>query len=120
MGLVEGSIAVKAVINSKYRIVNKIYINKEKKGSDVAFIVNQAQKKKIKVEKVDQEIINQIANGKTHGGLVADVSERKTQSIVALLKKINHLSYCWKVWKIVLIWVIFLELYMLLVVMVLS
>ncbi|HPX33363.1 MAG TPA: RNA methyltransferase [Erysipelotrichaceae bacterium] len=87
MGLVEGSIAVKAVINSKYRIVNKIYINKEKKGSDVAFIVNQAQKKKIKVEKVDQEIINQIANGKTHGGLVADVSERKTQSIVALLKK---------------------------------
>jgi len=87
MGFIEGSIALKAVINSKYRTVNKIYINKEKTGSDVAFIINQAQKKKIEVEKVDKEIINQLAKGKTHGGLIAEVSERKTQSIVSLLKK---------------------------------
>ncbi len=87
MRLVEGSIAVKTVIDSKYRIVNKIYINKDKKGSDLAFILRQAQKKKIEVEKVSQEKIDELAKGKTHGGVIAKVSERKTQSIVSLLKK---------------------------------
>ncbi len=87
MRIVEGSIAVKAVIDSKYRTVNKIYINKDKKGSDVSFILKQAQRKNIKVEKVDKEKIDELAKGKTHGGLIADVSERKTQSIVSLLKK---------------------------------
>ena len=87
MRLVEGSIAVKAVIDSKYRTVKKIYINKDKKGSDVAFILRQAQKKRIEVEKVNKEKIEELAQGKTHGGIVAKVSERKTQSIVSLLKK---------------------------------
>ncbi|MGI6510702.1 MAG: TrmH family RNA methyltransferase [Erysipelotrichaceae bacterium] len=87
MRIVEGSIAIKAVIDSKYRTVNKIYINKDKKGSDVSFILKQAQRKNIKVEKVDREKIDELAKGKTHGGLIADVSERKTQSIVSLLKK---------------------------------
>ena len=103
MRIVEGSIAVKAVIDSKYRTVNKIYINKDKKGSDVSFILKQAQRKNIKVEKVDKEKIDELAKGKTHGGLIADVSERKTQSIVSLLKKIDHLLCFWKVWKMVLI-----------------
>ena len=71
MRLVEGSIAVKAVIDSKYRTVKKIYINKDKKGSDVAFILRQAQKKRIEVEKVNKEKIEELAQGKTHGGIVA-------------------------------------------------
>lgn len=87
MKIVEGSIAVKAVINSKFRTVNKIYIQQDKKSSDITFILQQAQKKKIDVEKVSQEKIEKLAKGKTHGGIIADVSARKMQSIVSLLKK---------------------------------
>ncbi|MGI6608542.1 MAG: TrmH family RNA methyltransferase [Erysipelotrichaceae bacterium] len=87
MKLVEGSIAVKAVMNSKYRQVKRIYIDRDKKSSDVAFILKQAQKKKIPVSAADRETIDNLASGKTHGGILADAGERKMQSLVSLLKK---------------------------------
>lgn len=87
MGLVEGSIAVKAVIDSKYRTVKNIYLNKEKKSSDITYILKQAQIKNIRVEKVAKEVIDRLSKGKTHGGIIAEVSDRKMQSVISILKK---------------------------------
>ena len=40
--IVEGKIAVKAVLNSKFRTVKEIYIEEDKKGKDVSYIIEQA------------------------------------------------------------------------------
>lgn len=87
MQIIEGKIAVKAVLNGKYRKVNKIYIDKDKKNSDIDYIISQAKKKNIIVERVDNQFISSLAKGKTHGGIIADVATRKTQTIISLLKK---------------------------------
>jgi 23S rRNA (guanosine2251-2'-O)-methyltransferase len=86
MGMVEGKIAVKAVLDSKYRKVNKVILDKDKHNSDVAFIVQQARKKNIPIKLYDSTSIDILASGKTHGGILADVTDRKTQTITACLK----------------------------------
>ncbi|MBO4218754.1 MAG: RNA methyltransferase [Erysipelotrichaceae bacterium] len=87
MSIIEGAIATKAALASKYRRVNKIYISYNKSGSDVTFITRQAELKHIEVEKVRPDRIEELASGKTHGGILADVSERKLQSLTSLLYK---------------------------------
>lgn len=87
MGLVEGKIAVKAVLDSKYRKVNKILLDKDKHNSDVSFIVQQAKRKNIPIKLYDATSIDILASGKTHGGILADVTDRKTQTITACLRK---------------------------------
>ena len=85
--IVEGKIAVKAVLNSKFRTVKEIYIEEDKKGKDVSYIIEQARIKKIEVKRMKEHQIQSLAKGKTRGGILAQVSERKTQSIISLLKK---------------------------------
>ncbi|MCR5066930.1 MAG: RNA methyltransferase [Erysipelotrichaceae bacterium] len=85
MSIIEGAIATKAALASKYRRVNKIYISYNKSGSDVTYITHQASMKHIEVEKVTPDKIDQLACGKTHGGIIAEVSERKLQSLTSLL-----------------------------------
>lgn len=85
MSIIEGAIATKAALASRYRRVSKIYISYNKSGSDVNFITHQAQLKHIEVEKVTPDVIENLAKGKTHGGIVAEVSERKLQSLTSLL-----------------------------------
>lgn len=87
MGLVEGKIAVKAVLDSKYRKVNKILLDKDKHNSDVNFIIQQAKRKNIPIKLYDATSIDILASGKTHGGILADVTDRKTQTITACLRK---------------------------------
>lgn len=87
MSIVEGSISVKAVLNSRYRKVNKIYINYDKHSSDISFICQKAAQCHIEVERCTASEIDKLASGKSHGGILADVSERKTQSLSALLYK---------------------------------
>jgi len=87
MSVVEGAIAVKAVLASPYRKVNKVMIAKEKSSSDISFILAMAKKSNVKVERPSLEEIVTLAKGKTHGGILADVTERKTQSVTSLLRK---------------------------------
>ncbi len=85
--IVEGAIAVKAVLASKYRKVEKIYIAEGKSSNDISFILQQAKRANIKVERCTIDDIQSLAKGKTHGGILAQVSERKMQSIASLLYK---------------------------------
>ncbi len=87
MQIVEGKIAVKAVLNSKYRKVNKIIIAENKNNKDIDYIIEQAKKKKITVERVGGNVISELASGKTHGGIIADVTVRKMQTVISLIKK---------------------------------
>lgn len=83
--IVEGAIAVKTAIKSKYRRVEKIYIDVDKHNSDVAYIVQEAYTDRIPVERCSIEKIMELASGKTHGGIIADVEPRRFQAITSLL-----------------------------------
>ena len=77
--IIEGAIAVKAAMDSKFRKVEVIYIDKDKHTQDVAFIVHEAYKCRVNVERVPREFIEQNALGKTHGGIIRDVQQRRFQ-----------------------------------------
>ena len=83
----EGAIAVKAAVDSRYRTVEKIYIAADKSSSDITYLKNRAGQCNIPIVFKAPYEIDQMATGKTHGGILADVSERKFQSITSLLRK---------------------------------
>ncbi len=85
--IVEGAISVKAALKSKYRKIIKIYIDVDKHNSDVSYITLEAYNARIPVERCSKEKIAQLAVGKTHGGILADVEPRKFQAITTLLMK---------------------------------
>lgn len=85
--ILEGKISVKAALFSPYREVINIYIDKKKKDRDSSFIKRKAQEKGIKVTFVEREEIDAMASGKTHGGVIAEVSERSFQHIDDILKE---------------------------------
>ena len=85
--IVEGAIAVKAALDSKYRRVEKIYIDVAKHTPDVSFIIKTAYHDRITVERPDSAGIQALAQGKTHGGIIAEVSPRRFQSITSMLAK---------------------------------
>ena len=89
MSLVEGAIAVKAVLNSKYRKVEKIYISQQKSGNDVSYILQCANKYHVEVVRPTAEEMENICKGKSSGGIAAEVGERKTQTVTSILKKQN-------------------------------
>lgn len=85
--IIEGAITVKAALNSRYRKVYKIYIAEDKHTSDVSYITQQAYTNRLTVERCSKEKIDELATGKTHGGIIADVEPRKFQAITSLLTK---------------------------------
>lgn len=87
--IIEGAIAVKAAMDSKFRKVETIYIDKDKHTQDVAFIVHEAYKCRVNVERCTSDFIKENALGRTHGGIIAEVQQRRFQSITSLMMKEN-------------------------------
>lgn len=85
---IDGAISVKAVVENDSREIKKIYIS-EKKFSDrnIKYIISQAKKKKIQIEKVDSSFFESENFGKTNGGIAAAVSGRKYTDSDDLLNK---------------------------------
>ncbi len=75
--IVEGSISVKAVLLSESRPINVIYIDKSKKNRDISFIIHEAERRNVKTEMSDKDFLTNITTGRTHGGIAADVGERR-------------------------------------------
>lgn len=75
--IVEGSISVKAVLTSGSRPVKEIYIDNTKKSGDITYITREAQKRGVKVSFPDKELFSSFINGRTHGGIAAEVGERR-------------------------------------------
>ncbi len=78
--LVEGAISVKACIKNNKRIVNRIYIDKNKKTKDFNYIRIIAKENNILVDEIDREDFSSLNVKKTFGGVVADVTNRKSDS----------------------------------------
>ena len=78
--LVEGAISVKACIKNNKRIVNRIYIDKNKKTKDFNYIRIIAKENNILVDEIDREDFSSLNVKKTFGGIVAEVENRKSDN----------------------------------------
>lgn len=85
--IVEGNISVKAALLADMRPVYKILVDEKKKDKDTAFILRKAEAKHILIERKRREEIDILAQGKTHGGLLAICGERKFQNLKDILQK---------------------------------
>ena len=77
----EGALSVKAALLAGRREVKEIWIDEKKKDRNTAFLVRSATQRKVVVKRLSREKIDLQATGKTHGGIVAFVGERKIQTI---------------------------------------
>ncbi|MBR5341442.1 MAG: hypothetical protein IK151_05910 [Erysipelotrichaceae bacterium] len=80
--IIEGAIAVKAAINNHKRIVNKVYINKEKKTKDFNYIRKIVKANSIELLELESEELSKVLQGKSHGGVGADVSLRQNDEFI--------------------------------------
>lgn len=77
----EGAISTKSAIVNDRRIVRTVYVDKHKRTRDFKYIIRLAESKGIKVFRRERAFIDEIASGKTHGGMICEVEERKYQDV---------------------------------------
>ena len=75
--IIEGAISVKAAINNHKRDIAIVYINKEKKTKDFNYIRKICKLNNINIEETDETSLLSKATGKSFGGILAEVSNRK-------------------------------------------
>lgn len=76
--IIEGAISVKAAIESGKRDIEKVYLRNDKHTKDFSYIVRLCDKHNIPVVKTDNEKIMEMSTGKSAGGVLAVVSNRRT------------------------------------------
>ena len=76
--IIEGAISVKSAIKNKVRDVDCVYIAKDKKTKDFNYIRKICKQNQINIEEVERDRINELGNGRSHGGIVAEVSLRRS------------------------------------------
>ncbi len=76
--LLEGFVSVEAAISSRCRPVHTVYVDESKKaGPSIKKLCEAAPEDGIAVEIVPRSTVEEMASGRTHGGIVASVGERK-------------------------------------------
>lgn len=80
--IIEGAIAVKSAIQNNKREVLKLYINSSKKTKDFNYIRKIAKLNNIEILELSSEELSKFLSGKSHGGIGAEVSERKYDEFI--------------------------------------
>lgn len=75
--VIEGAIAVKSAIQNNKRDILKVYIDKDKKTKDFNYIRKLIRSLDIPCIECDREELNGLLTGKSHGGIGAEVGERR-------------------------------------------
>jgi rRNA methylases len=79
--IIEGNVSVKAALMGGRRQVEKIYVDEAKHDKDSSWILHRAEERNVEIIRCRREQIDQMASGRTHGGLLAEVSVRRYQPI---------------------------------------
>jgi 23S rRNA (guanosine2251-2'-O)-methyltransferase len=85
----EGEISITAALEAQSRPIHRIVISMDKPRDDVRELEQRARKAGVRIERLPREQIDTLANGKTHGGLMAEVGERRYLSLEDLLKPLS-------------------------------
>jgi len=86
--IIEGALAVKAVLENKRRIIHRLILDKNKSTKDITYMVALAKKRNLLVDLVDATAIGALALGKTHGGVLLECDHRNYDSLTEV-KTIN-------------------------------
>ena len=81
----EGAISVKAALQSPYREIDEIWMDEKKKSKDFGYILKMSEIGNIPVKRVSKDMIETVAKGHTHGGVIAFVKERTYVTLEELL-----------------------------------
>ena len=84
--IIEGNISVKAALENNKREIEEVIVNKDKDDRDTSYILRLAKERNIKITKTSREEIDAVASGKTHGGLIAKVTNRNYESLEDILE----------------------------------
>ena len=84
--IIEGSISCKAVLEEKKRKCDILFVDKKKRNRDFAYIISLAKKQNVEVQYCTRDQIEQIVQGKTHGGIAL---QAESLQIKYLNEKIN-------------------------------
>jgi 23S rRNA (guanosine2251-2'-O)-methyltransferase len=83
---IEGFVSVEAAVRAGNRTVEAIYVRDDKWDSNARQLQHLTQAAAIPLERVGAKTIEEIASGRTHGGIVARVGPRRFQSLATLLE----------------------------------
>ena len=76
--LLEGFVSVEAAISSQRRPVNTVYVDESKATiPSIKKLCEAAREDGIAVEIVRRSTVDDMASGRTHGGIIASVGERR-------------------------------------------
>ncbi len=76
--IIEGAISVKAAINGHKRIIEAVYIDLDKKTKDFNYIRKLCSINNIPIHEINRSDFNKFDVGKSFGGIIALVDERKS------------------------------------------
>ena len=79
---IEGAIAVKAALQQGKRTVWRLCVDAHKHSKDFSYIKKLAAAKQVAVENYDRSFLDELAVGKSHGGILAEVSERQSDELI--------------------------------------
>ncbi len=85
----EGAVSVLAVLRGDSRPIHKVLLSPDcdREHKNVAEVLRLCREKHVPVEECSREEFCALAGGSTHGGLIAEVGERKLCSLSELLTK---------------------------------
>jgi len=89
--LIEGALSVSSVFRKNSRIVDEIFVANDVKEDNykIKRIIVHAKRNNIPVSVCERSVIDENAEGKTHGGILASVGERKMLTAEEIFKKEN-------------------------------
>lgn len=86
----EGAISCKALLESGNHQYHTLYIDRKKRTKDTKYLVYLAKSKNVNIEFLERTKIDEIANGKTHGGILLSAETREIEDI----KNQKLFGYC--------------------------
>lgn len=88
--VLEGIVSIRAALDSQSRPIERLLIRRDQRDYPVKKLATAAKAVNIPVEQVDETVIGQYAEGKTHGGVIALVGDRRFVSMDALITGVQN------------------------------
>ncbi|MDZ7261185.1 MAG: RNA methyltransferase [candidate division KSB1 bacterium] len=93
MEQLEGRICVQAALQARQRKITLLVIRSGLHGSDIQSLLEEAERQNIPVKFAAATEIEAMAQGKTHGGVIALATPKPPLTAEALLERIKRLSH---------------------------
>lgn len=90
--ILEGHISVEAALTAQSRPIYAVFVGERKRDAGVRSLMRLAQDAGVPVERIPDEEIDRRTQGSTHGGVIAEVGERRFVELTDLLT-VTHPSF---------------------------